>query len=657
MKVISFAYPDDTENLKVTEGICRAVGLAYYFDYRKSTTPWLVQSGGPVQFILDNLLRLKEDILFVSADMKITGFDINGFNHVTTPFAAIPNAEGVDPLFMKMDLIFCRYEPIVINALTDALELMKQHSSLGDHRALCFSLSNMRGCVTSLDDAFFTGNVVPKPEVLPTVLDLAKPDRKSQVRFITCAFYTKGTDYENEIKGLVADLDEFNLPRCIQGVEPRGSWELNCAIKPEFLADMLRIQKRPILYLDADARIRQFPELAETMAEDIGVYYQNNKVLSGTIILNNTPATADLLDTWIKIQHKFPTTWDQKTLALALEECSHVSIKKLPAPYCLIFDIMRHLGPPIIEHFQASRRFKRKVFEFRKDELPTIPEKVCGCIPKRIDHGGFQIPIANPKKTRHLENDWIQIDHPNRWYPRPQKFAAWARLEKAFKGKGCYVIGKGPSLDDIRPTHFTNPDWPIIAINEAIKTVELLNIPNPIFAMHQDTGVAKRSTPEDKTIMILTSKRCYRLHHDYWNKFILDHYISRTACITPILAIRLGKKFSVTQFHMLGFDACCGVSNEYAKSIGYSAKRGGSLSRFKSHKSWIEREAKGVTLTWVHPKELLSCQDTMLPSPISSTLKEATITTPPTPAVKQIVESPKTELVFGPGFQAVAINQ
>ena len=36
------------------------------------------------------------------------------------------------------------------------------------------------------------------------------------------------------------------------------------------------------------------------------------------------------------------------------------SVYGLPAPYTLIFDSMKAQGPPVIEHFQASRRARRR---------------------------------------------------------------------------------------------------------------------------------------------------------------------------------------------------------------------------------------------------------------------------------------------------------
>ena len=57
-------------------------------------------------------------------------------------------------------------------------------------------------------------------------------------------------------------------------------------------------------------------------------------------------------------------------------------------------------------------------------------------------------------------------------------------LAGLYPGESCQIIGSGPSLAQLSPDDLVN--GPIIAINHAIKTIEKMNLSNPVYSMQKD---------------------------------------------------------------------------------------------------------------------------------------------------------------------------
>jgi len=63
-------------------------------------------------------------------------------------------------------------------------------------------------------------------------------------------------------------------------------------------------------------------------------------------------------------------------------------------------------------------------------------------------------------------------------------------LKDRHKGETCWIIGKGPSLFNLKREDVG--DGPIIALYEAIVPIEILGFPNPLYALQKDGGMRKR---------------------------------------------------------------------------------------------------------------------------------------------------------------------
>lgn len=193
------------------------------------------------------------------------------------------------------------------------------------------------------------------------------------VLFISC--YTDV--YEEEAMGLIESLKEWNLPHKVEFLESMGSWNLNTKLKTTFIKKMLHEQEEPVVWLDADARVRKDPDLFKTLQDntDFACHLRMKKeLLSGTMYFNNNDKCKKILDEWIKVNEKKPNVFDQKNLHEVVRRHKDLRWTKLPHEYCL-FDIIcrqenKKEKDAVIWHRQASRRLKMLANGKRKKRKP-----------------------------------------------------------------------------------------------------------------------------------------------------------------------------------------------------------------------------------------------------------------------------------------------
>ena len=133
---------------------------------------------------------------------------------------------------------------------------------------------------------------------------------------LVVAFYTINTPYEQEVRKLEFTCTKHGLKYHTEGYEGRGHWTANCAIKPEFILEMLtRFPDEDLLYIDADGEIKQYPKLIEKLTCDVAAYImKGGTLLSGTLFFRNNEKVKELVNEWIKKQRQRPDRWDQYTL-------------------------------------------------------------------------------------------------------------------------------------------------------------------------------------------------------------------------------------------------------------------------------------------------------------------------------------------------------
>lgn len=177
------------------------------------------------------------------------------------------------------------------------------------------------------------------------------------------SYFTNGNGYEIEAAGLINTLNQFNLEYQVCPEKPFSGWQQAAQFKARFIERMMvQFPSRPLVWVDADARIRQYPELFDFIECDAAAhYFRGKELLTGTLFFGGTERALDLVRGWIHENEQFPKGrfGDQKNFQNIVERALNLDFKRLPAPYTLIFDMMKKQGPPIIEHLQASRRLKR----------------------------------------------------------------------------------------------------------------------------------------------------------------------------------------------------------------------------------------------------------------------------------------------------------
>jgi hypothetical protein len=190
---------------------------------------------------------------------------------------------------------------------------------------------------------------------------------------LVVSFYTKDTPYQLDAHHLMASCDKFGIEHHIEGIDSYGSWELNCAYKPFFIAEKLRQFERPVLWVDVDAVFAQKPKMLKVFEKDFAVYSQPDltpdhpsKIRSGTIYVNHTERGNHVLKSWAQECQRLLVDpkrteefWDQ--IALRNVYLSQKNLGRLPLSYIKILGhpIDVKCPKPVIIHCQASRHAKK----------------------------------------------------------------------------------------------------------------------------------------------------------------------------------------------------------------------------------------------------------------------------------------------------------
>lgn len=428
--------------------------------------------------------------------------------------------------------------------------------------------------------------------------------------FRIVAFYTWSTPYEGMIEDLRKDCRDWGLNWKFVPYPNTGRWVRNAGLKPIFIQSMMEeFPDENIIYVDADARIRQFPTLFDDFDGDIGVHYhRGQELLSGTIFLRNNAKVRKLVDRWVNQQRSTPDVWDQKVLDRVIKADAKtlgIKVTNLPPTYTQIFDTMKHLGQPVIEHFQASRRCKSIVEQSFKGMIrPNIPTKIGNVRVRESQDGSLYITRHDAIAIKFLDQHARRLPGQLRWLPIFLEQEKIETLKPYFDNQLCYIVGKGPSLDYLRHKHFQDPSAPVIGLNEAVHQVEKLGLPNRIFGIQQDAKLRGTCYPLNGIMFVsIKAANFYSARRDV---YIFDsrHYKLSLNSLSVSAAIKISKALGVTGFELLCFDACVNQNLDYAKCVGYNASWGGDKTRFLSHRAKIMHHVADLPLTFTIPEAL-----------------------------------------------------
>ena len=169
------------------------------------------------------------------------------------------------------------------------------------------------------------------------------------------SFHTDDSWYTEHAERLEQSLKCFNIDYYILPIPRIGSWTDITRFKPHFILECLEEFKCNVVFIDADAIVRQMPVLFDTIDCDVAVHKKDNiEILGGTVYVGYNEGGIRFAHDWVR-ELENNSLDDQRGLQNTLKSGSY-RVTMLPAPYTLIFDLMSHQGPPVIEHFQASRK-------------------------------------------------------------------------------------------------------------------------------------------------------------------------------------------------------------------------------------------------------------------------------------------------------------
>lgn len=190
------------------------------------------------------------------------------------------------------------------------------------------------------------------------------------------AYYTSNSSYENDAIVLKENLDALKLKHDIHEFPCAGSWQANTQLKANFIRQWM--ENNPdvpyFVYLDVDALVIKqpiwFDQLAEQNTQFAAVIFNNSVLLSGTLFFANNKTTRDLVDDWIALNKKYPTTlpdgreaWDQRTLHMAVKSKLKKGVDwvEMPLGYTFMIGLTQTRYPditdPVIVHTRGHLRY------------------------------------------------------------------------------------------------------------------------------------------------------------------------------------------------------------------------------------------------------------------------------------------------------------
>lgn len=173
--------------------------------------------------------------------------------------------------------------------------------------------------------------------------------------------YTKHTPYEQEIIYLTESLKKNNVTNYdIVPYDNLGNWTLNCQVKAEIIYNQLKKYNIPIVWLDADSVLYDYPYLFENINLNIAFCDYYHGLHAGVLYLKPTEQILNLCEEWMLLNNKTginAVLGDQKNLALLIDKYK-IPYYKLPVSYAKI-DFAECKDKIIIGQNQASRRFKK----------------------------------------------------------------------------------------------------------------------------------------------------------------------------------------------------------------------------------------------------------------------------------------------------------
>jgi len=233
-------------------------------------------------------------------------------------------------------------------------------------------------------------------------------------------------------------------------------------------------------------------------------------------------------------------------------------------------------------------------------EAPRVEEKRMGLLRIRETiNGEYWIARRHRATEEYLDKKYERMGRQLRWRPRGIPGRDIEELRPLFEGKGCYYVGKGPSLDKLSAADFPKSDLPVIAINDAITKVETLGLPNKVFCLQGDASFKDGSSCSSAMFVQGSVSNFYP---EVEEKYVYETNALKIPHGPGLLhAIMITRSLGCTFNYLLCFDAMASGDCGYAGCIGYGPEKGGDPKRFLDHRIKVLRYTDAKTLAHVTP--------------------------------------------------------
>lgn len=223
---------------------------------------------------------------------------------------------------------------------------------------------------------------------------------------------------------------------------------------------------------------------------------------------------------------------------------------------------------------------------------------------RTFSNGVVMMYKDNKEVEKFLDQNMLRMGNEKRWRPFNKTVnSSYKELQGLFNN-GCYIIGKGPSLDILSKEHF-EPNLPIICINESIHKIESLSLENRTFCIQQDQDLKETCLPKKSEIFITPHLQKYYTNIKKYlylpEQFNLRGGGTPTVCIV----LKILESLDGNIVNMYAFDALCDGNCEYADTIGHESDYGNRRKdRFKKQKHMIDKCSANLELKWWSKDEL-----------------------------------------------------
>jgi len=105
-----------------------------------------------------------------------------------------------------------------------------------------------------------------------------------------------GDYYKRATARLAKSCVKFELPFLTYPMNRQCGWDAGCSLKTTIILDSLKRFDRPILWLDADAQIFQYPKVFDDIDAEMGLCSSSGHWLTGTLYF--TPSAIPFVERW-----------------------------------------------------------------------------------------------------------------------------------------------------------------------------------------------------------------------------------------------------------------------------------------------------------------------------------------------------------------------